>query len=170
MAVATPISNLLSLHTQAPHCCKPGTVCGYHIIDPFDGTRIWSELITDSNRHFQFVDELDSTTQICAVGEGNRPQHFAKNPPRFEANAFLLVVDKVIVRVPILGHQRMPKNAAVAKVVHNAQSYVASQNVVQAANKWRQHICRNEVAVQRSVLAVEWAPCAVGHHIGGVSL
>jgi hypothetical protein len=36
------------------------------------------------------------------------------------------VVDEVIVGVPILGHQRMPENAAVAKVVHNAQSHIAT--------------------------------------------
>jgi hypothetical protein len=135
ITVVTPISKLKSLRTQAPHCRKPGTVCGYHVIDPFDSTRIGSELITDSNRRFQFVDELDSTTQICAVGEGNRSQHFAQNSPRFEANAFLLVVDEVIVGVPILGHQRMPENAAVAKVVHNAQSHIAATRVTQNTRK-----------------------------------
>ena len=135
VTVVTPISRLKSLRTQAPHCRKPGTVCGYHVIDPFDSTRVGSELIADSNRRFQFVDELDSTTQICAVGEGNRSQHFAQNSPRFEANAFLLVVDEVIVGVPILGHQRMPENAAVAKVVHNAQSHIAATRVTQNTRK-----------------------------------
>jgi hypothetical protein len=105
--IVTPISQLKLLHAKAPHRCKPGMVSGYHVVHPFHSARIWSELFTDGNRSFQFVDELDSAAEICPVDETNGSQNFAKNPPRFETVAFLLVVNEIIARtVSVHGFQK----------------------------------------------------------------
>ena len=45
---------------------------------------------------------------------------------------------------------------------------VPGPDVVHATNERRQDVRGDEVAVKRSVLAIEGAPRAIGHDVGGV--
>ena len=77
------------------------------------------------------------------VREVNASQYFAQDATRFEPDALLLVVDKIVVRIAVLGHQGMTENASVAEMVHHAKSHIAVEKLGFRAGKMRAHKVRS---------------------------